>query len=102
MTSPEQELYVVTTATAASGYAAMLKALTSGVAREDNVKVLDYLGVQIAPRRWGPYAGVRRRGQQSLKAAQRAHGLEDRTMRQIVDQIRDAFLARSVDIPDGV
>lgn len=95
MTSSERGLYVVTTATASDGYAAMLKALTSGVVREDVVEVLDYLGVKISPRRWGPYAGVRRRGTQSVKALQRAHNLEDRTMYQIVDRIRDAFLARA-------
>lgn len=94
MTSTKEGLYVVTTATAHDGYASMLKALTSGVAREDVVGILDYLGVKISPRRFGPYAGMRRRGAQSLKALQRAHNLEDRTMHQIVDRIRDAFLAR--------
>jgi hypothetical protein len=94
MNSSQTGLYAVTTATAAEGYASMLKALTSGVSREDSIKTLDYLGVQISPRRWGPHAGVRRRGNKTLRALQRAHKLEDRTLHQLIDRIRLAFLAR--------
>ncbi len=94
MNSSQAGLYVVTTATAVEGYAPMLRALTSGVAHADAIKVVDYLGVKLSPRRWGPHAGVRRRGSQSLKSLQRAHRLEDRTVHQLLERIRLAFLAR--------
>ena len=102
MNSSQTGLYVVTTATASEGYASMLRALTSGVSHQDSIKALDYLGVKISPRRWGPHAGVRRRGIKTLNALQRAHNLEDRTLHQLVDRIRLAFLARVTGSMEGV
>lgn len=93
-------LYAVTTATTADGYAAMLKSLISSVAREDGIRRVDYLGTSISPRRWGPQAGLRRRGAQSVRAVQRTHGIEDETMDQLMDQICGGFVARLVTYDD--
>lgn len=87
--------YVVTTATATEGYAGMLKALCSGVAWEDGVTLVDYLGVSIQSRWWSPYKGLRRRGTKTLLAFQRAQELSDDTLHQLVEQIYLAFLHRS-------
>jgi hypothetical protein len=96
MTMTEPGLYVVTTATSHEGFASMLKALTSCVVRFDEVRALDYLGARIRPNKWGPFFGMRRRGLQAVKAVQRAHGLDDRIMDQMLDQISRTFVARFV------
>lgn len=102
MTMPESGLYTVTTAMSYGGYASMLRALTSCVARSDDGRVLDYLGIRIAPRKWGPYLGMRRRGLQAVRAVQRAHDVEDQIMDQLVDKIARGFVARFVSATDAV
>ena len=95
MSSNQTGVYVVTTATAIEGYAGMLKAFCSGVACEDGVNLVDYLGVSLKPRWWSPYKGLRRRGAKTLVAFQRAHELSDDTLHQLIDRTRLAFLHRS-------
>lgn len=102
MTSPRAGLYVATTAPALEGYGGMLKALCSGVADEDSVETLDYLGTKLSPpREWGPYAGVRRRGRAMIGGVQKAHNLEYRDMAQVVERVRRAFLARATVLGSG-
>jgi hypothetical protein len=98
----EDGLYVATTATASPGYGSMLKAMSSGVAYTDGVPYVDYVGTRMRTREWGPLAGLRRRGQQCLRAIQRKHRLREESGPQLIERLRQVFLARRTGPFDGV
>lgn len=98
----EGGLYVATTATAAPGYGAMLKAMSSGVAHLDGVPCVDYVGMKVRSRDWGPLPGLRRRGQQCLRAIERKHKLREESGPQLMERLRQVFLSRRTGPQDAV
>lgn len=73
---------------AVPGHERMLKSIASSVAYEDDMRWLDYEGDRVEPRRFPPMAGLRRRGYAALRHVQKAHGLNDARMAQVLEQLR--------------
>ena len=83
--------YTVTAAISKDGYSKMLKELTSGLASLEGVKQVDFLGTTLRTRPWGPFPGVRRRGQKAMKVIQRKREISDEHLDDLLTQIKGRF-----------
>lgn len=78
---------------AAPGFETMLQRLVAAVAHHDGVEGLHRGFTPWESRPFGPYQGLRRRGEKTLKDAARAHQIEPSVLETILERLQRLFLA---------